>query len=151
MHILKRVSKNKPLVKPQYFTGKVVLKPITDTKTPPVTRVFDVKFHGGARTKLHSHTGGQILIGTQGSGSIVTYKRAKSSSSSKYAKITKVSRTSLSPGKVAFIPPKVLHTHGSVSKSKLFSHIAVNLASSSSEMVTSWFDSDLATWLVKMS
>lgn len=123
----------------------MTLKEVANTKTHPLTRVFDVKFYAGARTKLHSHTGGQLLIVTAGRGSLVTYKKSKTS------KITKVSRISLSPGKVAYIPPKSLHTHGSVLKSKIFSHIAVNLAqSSSSEMITSWFDTDFATSMSKI-
>lgn len=142
---MKRASK--PRVKPQYFTGKVTLKEIANTGPDPKTFVFDVKFYRGARTKIHSHTGGQILYCTSGKGSLVTYKRA---SNAKRTRITKVSRITLSPGKAVFIPPKTLHTHGSVSKTITFSHIAVNLATRSSEMITTWFDSDLATWLEKI-
>lgn len=142
-----RTNLGKPRVKPEYFTGRVSLKELVGAKGAQKTRVFDVRFYGGARTKLHSHTGAQILIVTKGRGSLVTYKRA---GTSKHAKITRVSRTSLVPNKVVFIPVKTLHTHGSVSKSEIFSHIAVNLPSASSEMVTSWFDSDLATWLARI-
>ena len=146
---MKQTSRNtKPRVKPQYFTGKVILKEAVKTTTKPLTRIFNVKFYAGARTKLHAHTGAQILIGTLGHGSLVTYK--KSDTSSKYGKITRLKTIQLGPGKVAYVPPKCLHTHGSISKSQLFAHVAVNTPSASREMLTSWFDSDLSTWSTKL-
>lgn len=138
-----RIKGGRPPVKPQYFTGRVALKEVASTTARPRARILEVRFHAGARTKMHRHSGGQILVAICGAGSLVTYKQTSS-------KIARVSRTPLSAGKAVYIPPKVLHTHGSVSKSRTFSHIAINLSAGAGEMKTLWFDSDFSSWLKKI-
>ena len=64
--IIKKVS-------PNYFTGKASLQIISGTPKPKEADVLHVKFHKGARTKIHAHTSGQMLIVTGGTGSLITY------------------------------------------------------------------------------
>ena len=51
-------------VSPNYFTGKASLQIISGTPKPKEADVLHVKFHKGARTKIHAHTSGQMLIVT---------------------------------------------------------------------------------------
>ena len=44
-------------VSPNYFTGKASLQIISGTPKPKEADVLHVKFHKGARTKIHAHTG----------------------------------------------------------------------------------------------
>ena len=60
-------------VSPSYFTGKTSLQIISGTPKPKEADVLHVKFHKGARTKIHSHTSGQMLIVTRGTGSLIIY------------------------------------------------------------------------------
>ena len=60
-------------VSPNYFTGKASLQIISGTPKPKEADVLHVKFHKGARTKIHAHTSGQMLIVTGGTGSLITY------------------------------------------------------------------------------
>jgi len=130
--------------RPEYFTGRVRLAEAAPAGRGEATRVFDVRFYAGARTKLHSHTGPQVLVATAGSGSLVTYRRSGS-------RIVRVSRTRLAPGAAAYIPAGRLHTHGSTSAARTFAHIAVNLPSRSGrESEAAWYDSDLATYATRI-
>lgn len=130
--------------RPEYFTGRVRLSEAARAGRGEATRVFDVRFYAGARTKLHSHTGPQVLVATAGAGSLVTYRRAGS-------RIVRVSRTRLSPGTAAYIPAGQLHTHGSTSAARTFSHVAVNLpARAGRESEAAWYDSDLATYATRI-
>ena len=74
-----------------------------------------------------------MLIVTKGSGSLVYYKKT-SNGISKF-KISKTKTINLVSGDVVYIPPKILHTHGSVKKNAIFSHIAVNLYSKKNEKI----------------
>ena len=50
----------------------------------------------------------------------------------------------LNSGDVVYIPPKILHTHGSVKKYSVFSHLAVNFYSKMNKKPkTVWYESDL--------
>ena len=64
--ILKKTSihaKTKEIrVNPDYFTGKAHLQELTSLIKSQEQKIFHVTFKNGARTKLHTHTGGQILI-----------------------------------------------------------------------------------------
>ena len=145
-------ARAKPKVKPSYFTGRVRLMDAPGAGGSEPTRVYEVRFYSGARTKLHVHDGGQILVATSGRGSLATYRRPGPLRSTSRAKITRVSRILLVPGKAVYVPPGCLHTHGSVSKSQAFVHIAINMESASGrQMTTRWFDSDLATWISEIA
>ncbi len=58
-------------------------------------------------------------------------------------KIKKIKTTPLKVGDIAYIPAKVLHTHGSTNKKQDFSHIAINSSPiKNKEPKTTWFESD---------
>ena len=83
-----------------------------------------------------------MLIVTKGSGSLVYYK--KTSRGTTKFKIAKTKIINLNCDDVVYIPPKILHTHGSVKKNAIFSHIAVNFYSKNNEKPrTIWYESDL--------
>ena len=129
-------------VKTDYFTGPVKLHEISGITRPKEHDMYHVIFKKSSRTKLHFHTGGQLLIVTKGTGSLVYYK--KTSRGTTKFKIAKTKIINLSCDDVVYIPPKILHTHGSVKKNAIFSHIAVNFYSKKNEKPrTIWYESDL--------
>jgi len=129
-------------VKTDYFTGPVKLHEISGITRPKEHDMYHVIFKKSSRTKLHFHTGSQLLIVTKGTGSLVYYK--KTSRGTTKFKIVKNKIINLSCDDVVYIPPKILHTHGSVKKNVIFSHIAVNFYSKKNEKPrTIWYESDL--------
>ena len=128
-------------VKKDYFTGPVILREISGITKPAEHDIYHVIFKKSARTKLHYHTGGQMLIVTSGNGSLVYYKKM-SGGISKF-KILKTKTVNLTSGDVVYIPAKILHTHGSIRKNSVFSHLAVNFYSKNRKPVTMWYESDL--------
>ena len=128
-------------VKKNYFTGPVILREISGITKPIEHDLYHVIFKKSARTKLHFHTGGQMLIVTKGKGSLVYYKKT-SGGISKF-KISKTKTVNLTSGDVVYIPAKKLHTHGSIRKNSVFSHLAVNFYSNNRKSVTVWYESDL--------
>ncbi len=128
-------------VKKDYFTGTVTLREISGITKPSEHDIYHVIFKKLARTKIHSHTGGQMLIVTRGKGSLVYYKKT-SGGISKF-KISKTRTINLTSGDVVYIPAKILHTHGSIRKNSVFSHLAVNFYSKNRKPVTIWYESDL--------
>ena len=79
---------------------------------------------------------------TKGAGSLVYYK--KTSAGITKFKIAKTKIVNLSCGDVVYIPPKILHTHGSVKKNSIFSHIAINFYSKNNRKSQAvWYESDL--------
>ena len=129
-------------VKTDYFTGPIELHEISGITKPNEHDMYHVIFKKSARTKLHFHTGGQLLIVTRGSGSLVYYKKI-GRGVTKF-KISKTKIINLKYGDVVYIPPKILHTHGSVKRNSVFSHIAVNFYSKMNRKPkTVWYESDL--------
>ena len=128
-------------VKKDYFTGPVILREISGITKPAEHDIYHVIFKKLARTKIHSHTGAQMLIVTKGKGSLVYYKKT-SAGISKF-KISKTKTVNLTSGDVVYIPAKILHTHGSIRKNSVFSHLAVNFYSKNRKSVAIWYESDL--------
>ena len=129
-------------VKTDYFTGSVELHEISGITKPNEHDMYHVIFKKSARTKLHFHTGSQLLIVTKGNGSLVYYKKI-SGGITKF-KISKTKMINLKCGDVVYIPPKILHTHGSVKRDSVFSHLAVNFYSKMNRKPkTVWYESDL--------
>ena len=122
-------------INPEYFTGKTRLAELSSAREG---KVFHVDFFRGARTKLHAHTGAQLLIVTGGRGSLVVFK--KTGRGSTRFGIAKKGTVRLKKGSVAYIPPKTLHTHGSTGTGT-FSHIAINYAARAGSK-TIWYESD---------
>ncbi len=128
-------------VKTNYFTGPIKLHEISSITKPKEHDMFHVIFNKSARTKLHYHTGGQLLIVTKGNGSLVLYNK-KNRGISKF-RISKNMTINLNVGDTVYIPAKILHTHGSVKKNQVFSHIALNFYPTKGKQQTIWFESDL--------
>jgi len=129
-------------VKKDYFTGLVTLREISRITKPTEHDIYHVTFKKSARTKLHFHTGGQMLIVTKGSGSLVYYK--KTSKGTTKFKIAKTKIINLYSGDVVYIRPKILHTHSAVKRDSVFSHLAVNFYSKKNRKPkTVWYESDL--------
>jgi len=50
-----------------------------------------------------------------------------------------------------YIPTKTFHTHGSIDKKKIFSHIAINILPRKNEIYkTTWYESDFKTKVSKI-
>lgn len=71
-------------------------------------RMLEVTFENGARTKLHRHSTGQVLVVTAGSG-VVGNERE---------------RFSVGPGDVVHTPPGEAHFHGAAEGASL-THLAI--------------------------
>ena len=93
-----------------YFTGTVWLKMLVPNDPNLNCQIGNVIFEPGARNNWHTHTGGQILIATDGIG----YYQEK-------GKPIQLLRK----GDVVNIPPDIVHWHGASPDSK-FTHIAIN-------------------------
>lgn len=128
-------------VNPNWFTGRVWMKVLSNGLGSSKQDMYHVHFEKGARTKLHRHDGSQVLIVTEGRGSLVTYESDGSGTDS--FGIRETGSVPLSTGDVVHIPENTLHTHGSTDNAATFSHIAVNnLPCGVGEYVTVWYESD---------
>ncbi len=129
-------------VKKNYFTGPIKIQEISTVTRPNEHDMYHVKFLKSSRTKLHYHSGAQLLIVTKGTGSLILYKKKDHATSKFQIKITKT--INLKNGDVSYIPAKTLHTHGAIKNEKMFSHIAINFYPNKNNAVkTVWFESDL--------
>ncbi|HET6516691.1 MAG TPA: cupin domain-containing protein [Nitrosopumilaceae archaeon] len=134
-------------VSANYFTGPVYAREISKVNSQE-HKIYHVTFKKGTITKLHHHQGGQTLIVTKGNGKLSFYKKI-GKGRSKF-KIKKIKTMPLNVGDVAYIPGKVLHTHGSSSKKRDFSHIAINSSPiKNKEPKTTWFESDFKSTVSK--
>ena len=93
-----------------YFTGNAWVKLLVPNDQVFNTQIGNVVFEPGARNNWHTHSGGQILIVTEGIG----YYQEKG----KAAQIIR-------KGDVIKIAPDVIHWHGATANSSM-THIAVN-------------------------
>jgi len=135
-------------VNPNYFTGKTNLREISNIVNSKEQKIYHVIFQNGSKTKLHQHTGGQLLIATKGLGSLTMYKKI-GKGKSKF-NIRKLEEIKLKVGDIVYIPSKRLHTHGSIRKSD-FSHIAINsFPSKNTEPKTVWYESDFKSFVSKI-
>ena len=142
-------SGNQRKIDPQWFTGKVNMKDITSTIKSKEQGIYHVYFHNGAKTKLHHHSGNQILIATRGIGSLEIFRRYGSSKTQ--FKIKKTEKINLKEGDTVYIPAGTLHAHGSVNKKRTFSHIAINiLPKKNAEYKTTWYESDFKSKVTKI-
>lgn len=129
--------------KKRYFVGDAWLNDMSDKLQIQGEKVYLANFNNGAKTKVHYHQGGQILVVTKGKGMLVIYK--KTSIKKEIVKIQKLSQTNLEEGDVVFIPKNVLHWHGAL-KGKNLVHIAFNIfTEKAKEAQTIWYDSDFVS------
>ena len=134
--------------KKKYFVGDAWLNDISLKLKIQGEKAYLANFNNGARTKVHYHQGGQILVVTRGKGMLVIYKKADIHKNK--VSIRKLSQTSLGPGDVAFIPKNTLHWHGAL-KGKNFAHIALNIfTEKAKEAKTIWYESDFASYAEKI-
>jgi quercetin dioxygenase-like cupin family protein len=134
--------------KKKYFVGDAWLNDISFKLKIQGEKAYLANFNNGARTKVHYHQGGQILVVTRGKGMLVIYKKANINKNR--VSIRKLSQTSLGPGDVAFIPKNTLHWHGAL-KSKNFAHIALNIfTEKAKEAQTIWYESDFVSYAEKI-
>ena len=127
-------------VNPRWFTGRVWMRSVSEKIRSEKQDIYHVHFHDGARTKLHLHNGSQILLVTQGKGSLELY-RARGSGNAFDIEITE--KILLFTGDAVCIPQDTLHTHGSIEKSEIFSHVAINnLPCGVGEYTTAWYETD---------
>ena len=132
---------NQRRINADWFTGKVRMKDVGEALEISGHDMYHVYFEEGSRTKLHEHNGDQILIVTEGVGSLELFSRESKKSDSG---IKRMQKTSLKKGDVVYIPAKTLHTHGSSYSKAVFSHIAINIMSKrSTKYRTVWYESDL--------
>ena len=71
-------------VNPGYFTGRTALSDLTAAVAAGRCRVYHVRFSAGSMTKVHAHTGDQLLIATRGSG-VLSYYRKKGRGSARFS------------------------------------------------------------------
>jgi len=89
------------------FRGKVSVQNIVGESTDEL-RVIVVHFSPGAVNVFHTHTFGQILYVTEGTGIVATESE----------------EVTVRPGTIIFIPAGERHWHGAT-KDTTFSHIAI--------------------------
>jgi quercetin dioxygenase-like cupin family protein len=134
--------------KKRYFVGDAWLNDISDNLQIKGEKVYLANFNNGARTKVHYHQGGQILVVTKGKGMLVIYKKV--SIKKETVKIQKSSQINLEEGDVVFIPKNILHWHGAL-KGKNLVHIAFNIfTEKANEAQTIWYDSDFVSYARKI-
>ncbi len=145
-----KLGPDKALVKnkKRYFVGDAWLSDISVKLKIKGEKAYLANFSNGARTKVHYHQGGQILVGAKGMGMLVIYK--KTDIGSDKVKIKKLSQSSLTEGDVVFIPKNTLHWHGAI-KGKNFAHIALNIfTEKAKEAQTIWYESDFKSYATKI-
>ena len=106
----------------EYFTGTAWVKLLVPNNPTLNTQIGNVVFEPGARNNWHTHSGGQILIVTDGVG----YYQEK-------GKPIQVIRK----GDVVTIAPDVVHWHGASADSEM-THLAVNTNTQNGVVV--WLD-----------
>jgi quercetin dioxygenase-like cupin family protein len=95
---------------PEHFTGTAWIRLLVPNDAVLNCQTANVVFEPGARNNWHTHSGGQILIATNGMG----YYQEK-------GKAIQL----LHPGDVVSIAPGIVHWHGASPDSE-FTHIAIN-------------------------
>ncbi len=136
-------------VNPEWFTNKTWMKVLSNKIKSQDQDIYHVHFEKGSKTKLHWHNGNQVLIGIKGKGSLEIFKRYGTSKNN--FTIKRIERITLNEGDILHIPEKTLHTHGSVDKKKIFSHIAINiLPRKNAEYKTVWYESDFKSKVSKI-
>lgn len=94
---------------PENFTGVVRVLPLFDTTAMSRAYAASVSFEAGARTAWHTHTGGQVLIVSEGVGRVQRWGAPAEE---------------IRPGDVVRIPPGVKHWHGAAPTSAM-THLAI--------------------------
>ncbi len=135
--------------KRNYFVGKVILRDISRNICTKDQKVYYARFGNSARTKVHYHEGGQVLVVTEGKGILVLYKKSYTKSSK--IRINLAAKSNLKTGDIVYIPKNILHWHGALYQNN-FAHIAFNaFTRKGKESKTIWYDSDFVSYATRMS
>ena len=89
------------------FFGKVERQYLVEKKTAGLV-VAMVKFDRGAGNRMHSHTGEQVLVVTEGKGVVAT----------------EMGEQIVTPGTIVYIPANEMHSHGAT-KDSAFAHWSI--------------------------
>ena len=136
-------------INPEWFTNKVRMKDVSSKIKSKEQDIYHVYFQDGAKTKLHLHNGDQILIVTKGLGSLEIFRKYGTRKTN--FKIKRTGKISLEEGDIVYIPSNTLHTHGSIDKKRIFSHIAINIHPFRNlEYKTIWYESNFKTNVTKI-
>ncbi len=144
------IKVDKKLIKKSknYFVGHVLLQDISKVIRSKEEKIYHVTFKTGARTKIHYHQAGQILIPTGGKGVLVIYAARQKGS---ITKIKKIESVNLAKGDAVYIPSHKFHWHGAMDKNT-FSHIAINAKLPGyKDAKTIWYESDFKTFAKKIT
>ena len=87
----------------EIFRGHVDTLPVVTAEQSPHLRLSEIHFRDGARNRWHVHSTDQILIVTEGEGTLATDEGERD----------------LAPGVVAHIPANTRHWHGAKPGSEL--------------------------------
>lgn len=87
-----------------YFTGEVYSTVLSEPADPDGVRVINVEFTAGARSKWHSHPGGQVLHVISGEG-LVANEEGQC--------------LAMRPGDTVTVAPGELHWHGATPSSPM--------------------------------
>ena len=68
-------NNDKREVNPNWFTNKTWMKILSNKIKSKEQGIYHVYFHNGAKTKIHTHNGNQILIATKGQGSLEIFRK----------------------------------------------------------------------------
>lgn len=123
IHTARPTAKNDPFPKgelaPAHFTGNAWVAMLVNNKDYDLS-TYNVTFSPGARNDWHSHSVGQVLLCTKGTG----YYQERGKAARK-----------LVPGDIVEIPARTEHWHGAAPDSE-FTHIG--MTPKASENQTSW-------------
>jgi len=148
---IKTIKRDKSLMseKRDYFVDKVILHDISKDIDAKDLKLYYAGFRNGAKTKVHYHEGGQVLVVTKGIGILVLYKTNNTKGSK--IRIKTMTKSILKVGDVAYVPKNTLHWHGAIEK-KNFSHIAINsFTRIGKEARTIWYDSDYLSYAMRIN
>lgn len=93
----------------EWFTGNVQIEPLHQAPTPARVSISNVTFEPGTRTAWHSHSLGQTLIVTAGSGRAQSWEKP----------VEKIQ-----PGDVVWFQPGEKHWHGAAPTTAM-THISI--------------------------
>ena len=93
----------------EYFTGNVQIAPLNQASAPARVSVASVSFEPGARTAWHSHSLGQTLVVTAGSGLVQSWGEQVEH---------------INPGDVIWSSPGEKHWHGAAPATAM-THISI--------------------------
>ena len=119
------------------FTGDFVIKSILDKNNSMEQEMYYVTFKDGCKTRPHIHASEQILIATEGKGSVVFAKRILIEPVDITKTEIQIEKTvTMEKGDVICVPAFMLHWHGCIDNNEDFAHIAIRKRT---ELENIWF------------